>query len=706
MLTSALRRAIWLCSVLFLASTLRAQTSFSSVVVFGDSLSDTGNIAHLVQNANPLGIRYPSDSQLLGLDYTDGRFTDGADTQPAASAYLGVWVEQLAASFAAKPPVKDSLDGGTNYAYGDATTANGTSTDSRTVNGLTISINLHNMGQQVQDYLANIASRSASAPNAGTLYVLWGGANDVYQAASNGGNPSTAAISAVANEVALIQQLASAGATNFMVPNLPPLGGVPQAATTPAATALNTAAAVFAQAMPMALANLKMSLAANGVTITIYQPDIFGLYTTVASNPMAIGLGNVTMAAQNISASPDTYLSWDGLHPTTTGHHIAAAAAANLLTPLVASSTALTAPAAVLANKDVTISATVTSTASTAIPTGLVTFFANATPIASGTLNSSGTATGTVPASTVAPGNYTVIAVYAGDTAFKVSLSPGQPGSVLSSSIATTTTLTSSNANPGTGASVTFTATVTPAVMTDGTPSGTVTFLNGTATLGTGTLTNGVATYTTTSLPAGTQAITASYAASGIFAGSISSAVTETVVMPTFTPSATPASLTISAGSSGTTALSASTTGGYTGTLTLACGTLPAHLSCSFSTPTLALTGSNTPSSTLTIATNASSAALDMPGRPGTRREPPVLFAILLGPGLLSLGLLLRRRRSVQDLRLGMLLLAVVTAVAATGLSGCGSSSNNAARGTYSVPVTFTPSSGSAQTITLSVSVQ
>jgi hypothetical protein len=44
---------------------------YTSIVVFRDSLSDTGNVAHLTQAK--YGVRIPGPD----ADYTDGRFTDG-----------------------------------------------------------------------------------------------------------------------------------------------------------------------------------------------------------------------------------------------------------------------------------------------------------------------------------------------------------------------------------------------------------------------------------------------------------------------------------------------------------------------------------------------------------------------------------------------------------------------------------------------------
>lgn len=92
---------------------------------------------------------------------------------------------------------------------------------------------------------------------------------------------------------------------------------------------------------------------------------------------------------------------------------------------------------------------------------------------------------------------------------------------------ATSTTVVSSLNPSRAGKSVTFTATVKPS--TTGTPTGTVTFWNGTATLGTSTLSNGKATLTTTSLIAGSHSIIAGYHGSANFKGSNSHSLTQTV---------------------------------------------------------------------------------------------------------------------------------------------------------------------------------
>jgi hypothetical protein len=91
---------------------------------------------------------------------------------------------------------------------------------------------------------------------------------------------------------------------------------------------------------------------------------------------------------------------------------------------------------------------------------------------------------------------------------------------------ASTTTLTSSLNPAGLGVPVTFTATVTS---TSGTPTGSVTFSDGTTTLGTVTLLAGAAPLTTSSLGTGAHTITATYNPTGSYTGS-SANLTQTVI--------------------------------------------------------------------------------------------------------------------------------------------------------------------------------
>lgn len=101
--------------------------------------------------------------------------------------------------------------------------------------------------------------------------------------------------------------------------------------------------------------------------------------------------------------------------------------------------------------------------------------------------------------------------------------SPCCPGGCPSPKDGTHTSVVSSGSPSQYGQSVTFTATVTDTTDSTVTPSGTVTFKEGTVTLGTGTLSGGQASFTTSTLSVASHSIMASYAGNTAFLGSSSS---------------------------------------------------------------------------------------------------------------------------------------------------------------------------------------
>jgi hypothetical protein len=87
-----------------------------------------------------------------------------------------------------------------------------------------------------------------------------------------------------------------------------------------------------------------------------------------------------------------------------------------------------------------------------------------------------------------------------------------------------------SSVNPSVfGQSVTFTATVSANAPSSGTPTGTVTFLDGSTILGTGTLSGGLASFNTSALAVSSHSISASYGGDGNFTGSASASLSQTV---------------------------------------------------------------------------------------------------------------------------------------------------------------------------------
>jgi Bacterial Ig-like domain (group 3) len=215
----------------------------------------------------------------------------------------------------------------------------------------------------------------------------------------------------------------------------------------------------------------------------------------------------------------------------------------------VASSTTLTAsPTQTTTGQSVAFTATVSPASGSNVPTGTVTFLDGTTTLGTGTLNGNGVATFSTTSLIV--GTHSITASYGGDS--KDSSSVSQAVSVVvstalsQSSVLTATSLSASATQLTPGQSVTFTATVVPQAGSN-VPTGTITFLDGTATLGTTSLNgSGIATFSTTSLVAGTHSIVASYGGDSKDAASVSSAVT-IIVTAAQGPVATTTTLTASA---------------------------------------------------------------------------------------------------------------------------------------------------------------
>jgi hypothetical protein len=111
-----------------------------------------------------------------------------------------------------------------------------------------------------------------------------------------------------------------------------------------------------------------------------------------------------------------------------------------------------------------------------------------------------------------------------------------QEGGVALANQQSTTTALGAASNPSVyGQSVTFTATVSPDGSGIGTPTGIVTFRDGTTSLGTRTLSGGIASLTISTLGAGSHAITATYGGDAGFTDSSSAFLGQTVEVPDLT---------------------------------------------------------------------------------------------------------------------------------------------------------------------------
>ena len=174
----------------------------------------------------------------------------------------------------------------------------------------------------------------------------------------------------------------------------------------------------------------------------------------------------------------------------------------------------------------VTFTVDVSPLASTGqVPSGNVTFYNGGAAIDTETLVD-GSASFTTSA--LMAGQNPIVAQYNGDPNFSRSNSTGLLQVV---NQVDSTTAVASSLNPSVGGeSVTFTATVSAAAPATGTPTGTVTFYNGTTAIDIETLSGGSASYTTSTLAAGDSAITAVYGGDTNFNGSQSPVITQTVI--------------------------------------------------------------------------------------------------------------------------------------------------------------------------------
>ena len=134
--------------------------------------------------------------------------------------------------------------------------------------------------------------------------------------------------------------------------------------------------------------------------------------------------------------------------------------------------------------------------------------------------------------STLTAGSHTISATYSGDAKVNPSSAGPLTQTVNNKVLAATTTVLKATPNPSAfGQTVVFTATVTPSG--GGSPSGVVTFLDGTTRIGQGQVgAGGVATLHDSSLSAGSHVITAVYGGDSNLAQSTSTPLSQTIAPP------------------------------------------------------------------------------------------------------------------------------------------------------------------------------
>ncbi len=257
----------------------------TKIVVFGDSLSDTGN-AYI----GSLHLKAPSPP------YFRGRFSNGP-----------IWVEMFARHFGLK--AAPALAGGSDFAVGGAKVGSG----------------LDSLPHQADLYLAlSIFSR----PDPNAVYIIFGGGNDIRRAL-NRANAAEILADAANGIRDMITRLAGHGAVNFLVPNVPNRGRAPAARMRGTAAKEQALTLIFDTALDAALADLPAKLRINLIRV-----DLWTRVEEAFAASASLGFVNATnpcLARQGASyaacADPDAYVFWDDIHPTTRAHQILAAAA-------------------------------------------------------------------------------------------------------------------------------------------------------------------------------------------------------------------------------------------------------------------------------------------------------------------------------------------------------------------------------------------
>ncbi|MFB2971588.1 SGNH/GDSL hydrolase family protein [Aerosakkonema sp. BLCC-F183] len=259
---------IALSTGLLLPSATSAQ-SFDRIYVFGDSLSDIGNVYQATDKENP-----------LSPPYFKGRYSNGP-----------VWVEYLASD------LKLPLNLNNNFAYGGATTGDSQSLPLGVL-------------AQIEKFKA---TKSTSDRN--PLYIIWAGANDYL----GGGTDTTAPVNNLTNAV---KSIAAVGGKNIVVVNLPDLGKLPGTRTSERASILSNLTAKHNRELAAAIDNLRQQLNAD---IKLKYLDVNSIFNQVGSNPSKYGFTNVTEPCFKVPikcSNPDRYLFWDNIHPTTAAHKL------------------------------------------------------------------------------------------------------------------------------------------------------------------------------------------------------------------------------------------------------------------------------------------------------------------------------------------------------------------------------------------------
>ncbi len=353
----------------------------------------------------------------------------------------------------------------------------------------------------------------------------------------------------------------------------------------------------------------------------------------------------------------------------------------SLTVSLATTTTAVTvSPSPALVGTAITISAKVTSDGGT--PTGSVNFIANGNILAAATLNAG---TASFATSSLTPGTYTITAAYAGDAADSPSTSA--PVSETVNLIPTNTDL-GITSTAGTNPQVVLVASV---LSNSGPPpTGTITFSAGSTTIGSATLdSSGVATLTPNLTNGVNYSIVAVYSGDAVHSPSTSQPIAISGTAFGFNIGVTPPTVTVATSQNVTVNINLTSNGDFADTIGLGCASLPAGVTCHFSSPSLQLAADGVASAQLTIDTNNPLSGGASATNVGTQSRKISLAGLLLPLSMFFGWVFWRFRR--RNAGVFATIVALVLSAAALMTTGCNSfTQNTAAPGNYVIQVTGT----------------
>lgn len=287
--------------VMLLAPGVASAGPITSLYVFGDSLSDDGN------------------AFLLTGGFPPPPYAQRASNGPVA-------VERLA--FDLGLTLTPAALGGTNYAFVGATTGPvqipGSAPPVFVDNIATITYGQAALaGTSLLNQVAAFTSTGPVADPDGSLFFVWAGANDFFI------NPSLqTGANAITSIAGSINALYTDGAREFLIPNLPDLSLTPSAqGLTPAEQlGLRQLSISFNIGLASALGGLS---ALPGIKITPF--DAFSLVSSIVADPAANGFTNASAPCLtgivftgngSVCSNPDSFVFWDGAHPTSAAHRV------------------------------------------------------------------------------------------------------------------------------------------------------------------------------------------------------------------------------------------------------------------------------------------------------------------------------------------------------------------------------------------------